>query len=221
MRALFLSEKRCISNLMQEKWGTAIQSDPQVYREYLEPSSAVARRPDFNSDFVIDFVDDFTALPDWEGTMQTALPNTLGTDLYLFVQTSSFTPLRFEMMFGKAFSIDDFGKYIEHVESTVIDAVTCLSAVNRVFKQTLLQQASIAKSRYARILVVGGDICFLYFPSEDMPVRRGEQFDLATDNDRRIACHLTGDEIVCFDGWIRTDVVVGDQTLVVQPVVNQ
>jgi hypothetical protein len=205
---------------MQEKWGTAIHSFPQVYREYLEPSSAVAREPDFNSDFVIDFVDDFTVLPDWEGTMQTALPNTFGTDLYLFVQTSSLMPLRFEMMFGKAFSIGDFAEYIERVESTVIDAVTSLSTVDKVFKQELLQQASIAKSRCARVLVVGGDICFLYFPCEDMPVRRGGQFDLATDNDRRIACYLTGDDVVCFDGWIRTDVVVGDQTLVVQPVVK-
>ncbi|MGI6415050.1 MAG: hypothetical protein ACOX1P_05215 [Thermoguttaceae bacterium] len=45
MRTLFLSEKRCISNLVEEKWGITMQSDPEVVKEYsAEPLAAPKRR---------------------------------------------------------------------------------------------------------------------------------------------------------------------------------
>lgn len=216
MRALFLSESRCISNLIKEKWGAAMESEPKVLKEYSAASSEDGRRPSFNRDFTIDFVDDFTEF-EREGTMNTALPNTLGADLYLFVETPTLKPLHFELMFGDAFPIEYYTPYIERVESAVRDAVTRWQMVGGVASPMLLHQVRVAEAVCARFLVVGGDICFLYFPTEASPVMRGERFDLAMRDDRFIACHVTGDEILCFDGWIGSVIPDSDRMLVAEP----
>jgi hypothetical protein len=217
MRTLFLSEKRCISNLMEEKWGVGMQSEPPVLKEYSAEPLRVGKRLSFNRDFSLDFVEDFTESRQREGTMNTALPNTFGTDLYLFVETPTLNPLHFELMFGEAFSIKYYAPYIKRVEAAVRDAVLSQQGIGILSREALLQRVPLKKSASARVLVVGGDVCFLYFPSEAVPVMRGSYFDLAESGDRHIACYLDGDEIVCFDGWIRTEVAASDRVLVAQP----
>ena len=86
-----------------------------------------------------------------------------------------------------------------------------------LFRSALLRRLPVKRSACARVLVVGGDVCFLYFPSEPVPVMRGLRFDLTESDDRQIACYLDEDEIVCFDGWIRTEITRSDQVLVAQP----
>ena len=230
MRNLFLSEKRCISNLMQQKWGTRLHSEPAVLREHSSEPLTASKAPNFNCDFVLDFVEDFTEWRDRDGTMNTALPNTFGADLYLFVETRTFSPLHFELMFGGAFSMKYYIPYIARVEAAVRDAVASQEGVgsaraprsgwDSIGKQSrreLLRRVAVRESASARVLVVGNDICFLYFPSDRTPVMRGSRFDLAESDDRQIACYLDGDEIVCFDGWVRTEVAGSDGVLIALP----
>ncbi len=216
MRTLFLSEKRCISNLMEEKWGVRMQSEPQVLKEYLAESSKSTKRPNFNRDFSLDFVEDFTEWRDREGTMNTALPNTFGTDLYLFVETHTLNPLHFELMFGEAFSIRYYAPYIDHIEAAVREAVLGREGMDKCSQQALLRRMPLKKSACARVLVVGGDICFLYFSTEVVPVMRGTRLDMVQSDDRHIACHLDCEKLVCFDGWIRTEIAASERVLVAQ-----
>lgn len=217
MRTLFLSERRCISNLMEEKWGVSMNSDPRVLKEYSAEPLRVGRRPNFNRDFSLDFVEDFTECRDREGTMHTALPNTFGTDLYLFVETRTLKPLHFELMFGEAFSIKYYVPYIKRVEAAVRDAVLSARVIDAVCQRALLRCVPVKKSACARVVAVGSDVCFLYFPNEASPVMRGLRFDLAETADCHIACYLDGDEVICFDGWIRGEITRSDLLLVAHP----
>jgi hypothetical protein len=217
VRSLFLSESRCISNLMMEEWGVRLASAPLVVKEHSWEPFKNARPPKFNSDFTLDFVDDFTARPGRSGTMNTVLPNTFGAEVYLYVERPTFAPLHFELMSGAAFPIKHYTPHIGRLEKAIRDAVLSGEGLDSVLQGRLLQQIAVTKSAWARILVVGGDVCFLYFPTEALPTIRGTQLGLAEGDDRQIVCHLDGDEIVCFDGWVRTEVATSEHVLVAAP----
>jgi hypothetical protein len=203
---------------MRDKWGVTLKADPMVLKESAWEPLKSGKPAKFNSDFILDFVEDFTAWPGSAGTMNTILPNTFGAEAYLYVDTAAFAPLHFEVMAGAAFSIKYYAPYIERVETAIRDAVLSQQGIDRPSQQALLRRVPLRKSACARVLVVGGDVCFLYFPSDGVPVMRGSQFDLAESNDCHIACYLDGAETVCFDGWIRTEVTHGERVLVAQPV---
>lgn len=217
MRNLFLSEKRCVANLMQGKWGVGLRSEPIVVKERFSEPVRKEKGPKFNCDFVLDFVEDFLEVRERDGTMNTALPNTLGADVYLFVERPSLHPLHLELMFGEAFSIKFYSQYIARTEAAIREAVLSQRLAAKLSQSALLQRLPVKKAACARVLVVGGDVCFLYFPSEAVPVMRGLRFDLAESDDRHIACYLDDEEIVCFDGWIKTDVTRSERVLVAQP----
>lgn len=202
---------------MHEKWGLTLKADPMVLKEHSWEPLKHRKAPKFNLDLILDFVDDFTAYPGSEGTMNTILPNTLGAEAYLYVDTATFAPLHFEVMAGGAFSIKYYARYIDRIEAAVREAVLARQGISNRSQHALLRRVSLKKSACARVLVVGGDTCFLYFPTEVVPVMRGSRFDLDESDDRHIACYLDGEEIVCFDGWVRTDVTRSDQVLVAQP----
>jgi hypothetical protein len=212
MRHLFLSEKRSIENIIQKEWNSSLRSDPLVVKEFHWDPFTTSKRHKFNSDFVLDFVENFIDIPTRAGAMHPALPNTLGAELYLYIDTRTFSPLHLELMSGSAFPISYYKQYVADIDAALRTAIN-LQPVE-VIRSSF---CAVSDAAYVRILVIRSDVCFLFFPRETEPVMRGSPKVIACGDDRAIDCYIDGDEVVCFDGWIRTNVVRGDQVLVALP----
>jgi len=69
--------------------------------------------------------------------------------------------------------------------------------------KTARPSPTIKSSAFARVFFIGEEISFLLFPSEAMPVVRGVPYSVVNQPEAAINCYIEGDDIVCFDGWIR------------------
>jgi hypothetical protein len=218
MRNLFASERRCISNMSRMKWGHVVEPEPSVLREYY--SEPVGRRGGrrFNCDFALEFVDRFEMWPESMATAASILPNALGAEVFLIVEKATLSPMALELVGGDAFSIKHYASLIDVVEAAIQQAMK-LREVRRTGPpwRELVEFVSIEEAAFARLLVVGSDITFLYSPSVTTPVMRGQRFNFAQADDREIDCYLDGKECVCFDGWIRTESTTSERVLVSLP----
>ncbi len=218
MRVPFASEKRCISNLFQMKWEDEGRCPPAILSEVIVEPAHLKRRPWFNCDFVLHFVDWRATKSKRSASVCSVLPNALGAELFLVVEKATLTPTALELSGGAAFPITHFASYIQSVEESIERALRQLDhqQTQHPWKQ-MAKRIPIAKAAFARLLVVGGDVTFLYFPGKITPSMRGQCLNLTRGDECEINCYLDDDDVVCFDGWIRAEVAEGERVLVSLP----
>jgi hypothetical protein len=218
MRTLFVSERRCVSSLFRMKWNYQIHSAPLVLTETIAEPPNPRRRPWFNCDFILDFVDYRTFTSERSAAACSVLPNALGAELFLVVEKATLLPTALELNGGRAFSMKHYASYIDVVEAAIEGAMVSARGRNVGLPWNGLSQVvSIERAAFARVLVVGSDVTFLYCPNETTPVVRGQRFSLVQADDREIDCYAEGKDIICFDGWIRTEVASSERVLVSVP----
>jgi len=146
------------------------------------------------------------------------LPNALGAELFLIVDKATLAPTALELNGGCAYSIKYYATLVGLVEESLREAVKLRKPrqTGRQWRE-VFQCIPIRHAAFARILVVGNDVTFLYFSEETTPVMRGRRVDLAQQDDREICFYIDGDEIVCFDGWVRVEITRTERTLVALP----
>jgi len=195
MRSLYLSERRFIRNLLLRHRGAEPSEYGQVMTEGYYPRRNL-HRSRFNNDFELRFV---SKLTEYECCHTTVLPNTYGADLFLTFDSRTLQPLMTELMDGEAFPIRYYKRFVAEIEAQL---------------KSLGQRVAIRRCAYSRIFVIEGDICFLAFPRESVPVIRGVQQMLHSDANMSIACAVEAGSLVYVDGWIRTDVAASDWKLI-------
>lgn len=218
MRNLFVSEKRCISNLFEMKWKGHFHSPPSVLSETIATPPKPRIKPWFNCDFILDFIDWRAHTSERSASVCSVLPNALGAELFLIVDKSTLLPTALELNGGGAFSMKYYASYIDIVEAAIQDALAGLESQN----VSLLTRVSshitrFRKAAFARLLVVGSDVTFLYCPTLTKLVMRGQRYNLVQVDDVEIDCYVNGADIACFDGWIRWEVARSEQLLVSLP----
>lgn len=222
MRTLFASEKRCVSNLINLKWGKLLHTLPSIVSEYIDQSANCKIRPSFNCNFSLNFVDPRTASFDTAATMSPVLPNTLGAELFLVVERDTTNPIRLELLGGDAFPLRHYTTYVDIIETSIREAIRSRThPFTSALSTKALTNILMRKAAFARLLVVGCDATFLYFPNETTPIMRGKCFTIAHDEDTEIYCYIDGDIVVCFDGWLRVKVTPTEQTLAALPISNR
>jgi hypothetical protein len=172
-----------------------------VVSEYYAPPELKAEGPRFNLDFVLRFVDEAT-MPEHRSFCAPVLPNTMGAEVFVTVDAVTGTPLMTELLSGEAFPLSYFESHVATVEAELA-------------KQNM--KISIAECAYLRIFVVSRDICFLFFPKELSPVLSGGRVNLRMDDEGVIDTYVLGNDLVCVDGWITTDVPNSEWQLVAEP----
>lgn len=218
MREPFASEKRCISNLFQMKWKNHDYRVPNVVSEFIAQPAEAKTKPWFNCDFILDFVDPRAVKAKRSASVCSVLPNALGAELFLVVEEDSLFPTALELNGGRAFSLTHYVQYVDLVEEAIKNAVEQQNGPAAQHPHwSLVERASIHNAAFARVLVVGNDVTFLYFPNDSVPTVQGRCINIAEGDDREIYYYLDGDDVVCFDGWIRTDVPESDRVLVAMP----
>jgi hypothetical protein len=200
--------------MSQAKWGVAVEPRP-IVREFCPE---VPRRwvgQVFNQDFAIEFFDRLLAWPESAATAASILPNTLGAELFLTVEKGTLSPMVLELIGGDALRPKHFSGLIEDVDTAVRDAVRLNEHREHAAPGSrLIDCASMCNAAFVRLLVVGTDITFLYFPRTSVPAARGQCLNLVRRDNREIDCYVDGEECVCFDGWIRTELTTSERVLV-------
>ena len=198
MRDLFVSEARFIHNMLLRDGVESVQIPDQVLMEYHAPPRAAGASA-FNADFILQFIatDD---LQDFRSFSCPVRPNTMGAELSVDRQTN--TPLCAELVAGEAFGREYFIDEIERLERELLP-----SGIN----------VSSEQSKYARVLVLKDELCFLIFPHDIEPTMRGERVTLVDTTESLIVGQMADDKLVCLDGWIKTEVEDSDWFLVAEP----
>lgn len=201
MRELFLSEQRYIRNILLQNVGREWSPRPTVLSEYHAPPRTGAKRPYFNADFVLRFVEP-AVWPEHKSFCARVLPNTLGAEVFLTVNAATGQPLMTELDSGEAFPLKYFRRFTDEVERE-------LAKLNAPMR--------FQASSYCRVFVVGSDICFLSFLDDILPSTRGNRLVLRDDGDASVISYVVGEQFVCVDGWMKTDVPSSDRFLVAEP----
>src|SRR5438105_4551671 len=155
MRDLFLSERRCVGNILNRHLAIDLAQfrDLKVRAEHYSPARSSARS-NFNHDFALQFGLD-SEFHNFKSYSAPVLPNTIGAEVFLTVDKATSMPLRLELLAGEAFPIKYFERPLEQIERA-------LEGRGIDFP--------LKSSAYSRVLVVEGDICFLAFRSESAPL---------------------------------------------------
>jgi hypothetical protein len=218
MRSLFVSENRCIENLFRLKWQDEAYCPPTVLSETISRPQNANKKSSFNCDFILDFVDWRASGTEREAAACSILPNALGAELFLIVEKSTLMLTALELNGGYAFSIKDFANYIEHVEQTIQAAIGLVNVDKpRSVERMLAQSLPLHSSSFARVLVVGRDVTFLFSPTETIPVMRGHRLPLVQSDDQEIHVYVDGGQILCIDGWVRASITSTTEVLVSMP----
>lgn len=224
MREVFSSEAKCIQNVLAS-WSPAHNPGlpTLVFEEFYSEPRARHRGPRFNTDFTLYFVPSTERPAERECFSSRILPNTIGADLFLVVDRESFRPLVLDLIAGEAFAMKYYHEYVARIEAAlslvVADGSRDVRAAARSVlqrtggKECFLSAACLKSSAYCRILVVGGDACFLFFPTIKEPEMRGTRYTLLHSDGCRVDCYVDGSEIVCFDGWVQVKVVESEWKL--------
>jgi hypothetical protein len=214
MRELFTSERRCVHNISRMKWGVSVEPGPIIREFHPEPLGRESQQA-FNSDFEIEFFDRLAATwPEHMVAAASILPNAIGAEVFLTVEKQTLSPMIFQLIEGEAFRRKHFSHLIDEVEEAVRDSLGMSDAREHAAWPQLIDCTGMRKAAFVRLMVVGTDVTFLYFPSSSVPAARGQRLKLVRGDDREIDCYVDGAECVCFDGWIRTDVTVSENVLV-------
>ena len=214
MRELFESEKRTISTLGKDEWGVDLLTNVHpVVEEHIECTSR--ERPLFNLDFRLHFADD-PAPAGSLSTVRCALPNAMGgADVFLAVDKECRRPLSLQMILGDAYPPRFFKRYIRHVECVLrSDAIRRTTEDAGIDRTTCDRAFRIRNSQYCRFLVIGTDICFLWFTVNERPAQYGRRLTLMSDESLgQVFCRVDGRHIVAVDGWVSASgMELGDKT---------
>lgn len=201
MRDLFLSEQRYIRNILLRNVGREWTPIRPVLSEYHAPPQLGPQQPRFNIDFVLRFVEP-AAMPEHKSFCARVLPNTMGAEVFVTVDAATGQPVMTELDSGEAFPLKYFKLYTDLVESELAN-----------LKVPMHFQAS----GYCRVFVIEGDICFLSFPDDTAPAIRGEKVVLQDDDDSSIVSYVERNQLVCVDGWMKTNIPRSDGCLVAEP----
>src|SRR4029434_4676801 len=165
MRAPFASESRCVFNLFQLKWGDEKCCAPPIISETIAEPPNPRGKPWFNCDFILHFDDWRMNTSERSVAACSVLPSALGAELFLIVERDTLSPTALELNGGGAFSIEHYARYIDVVEAGIqegIDEQGCRQPDHPWHRASTL--IPINKAAFARCLVVGRDVTFLYFP---------------------------------------------------------
>lgn len=199
MRDLFQSEWRYIRNTLRH-WGLEPLGPRPVLFENYYPRRASAKTH-FNSDFALEFVA-FEELENYKSYCAPVLPNSIGAEVFVTVDVDTLRLLRTEYLAGEAFSLSDFKSYIAIAESAL---------------RRYSLSVSFSRCAFCRVFVIEGDICFLVFPRETCPVLRGQPLEVRNSEEESCVVYMDGEELVCVDGWIRTEVAHSEWKLMAVP----
>src|SRR5262245_57190385 len=112
MRQLFISESRTLQSVIKSKWNVSITHfDHAVKAIFVEPRLPGA--PRFNVDFVLEFVERPLPAANTACASVSILPNCIGPSVNVLVDTVSYRPLLFELMFGDSFEIKYFKEHVK------------------------------------------------------------------------------------------------------------
>ncbi len=128
----------------------------------------------------------------------------MGAEVFVTINTVTGEPVMTELLSGEAFSLKYYRRYADQVEAEIARLGVPLR---------------FRRAEYCRMFVIGGDVCFLLFPDDSEPSVRGTRKLLRDDDAGVIAAYVEGDELVCVDGWLQTEVPErGEWVLVAEPV---
>jgi len=213
-RSLLLSEQRTIQNVANNEWGRSIPCDVTIVSEE-RLSISTKRRPIFNSDFSIEFMED-SHKQEFISAVECALPNAIGgADIFLAVDPSTYTPLAFKLILGDAFSLDDFAEYVQKIETYLkADAVVAQLRTIGISPGEIERATSVTNSQYLRLCVVRNEICFSLQFSDDQHLGYATSLRVTDDDHATFDCYVESDRISCVDGWMSTEVEKSEYTLV-------
>lgn len=225
MRKLFASEQRCVSNLLSTELHIDLDIGLVTVVEecYAQPRCR-HRGPRFNVDFMLQFVSQTHMPTERRAVGSPVLPNTIGADIFLLVDKASYRPVLLHLDAGEAFPIKHFTTHLMKIEDclhrTILGSTENSTAVdlggvekNCISADRLLRDARVHKSKYCRLLIVGSDACFLFFPTLATPEMRGTCHTLLDSEAGRVDCYIDGSEVVCFDGWLPVKVAESEWKL--------
>lgn len=217
LRDLFESECRVIRNVALDGWGAEPARPAGVHREWHDCTTDSTVQ--FNRDFELRLDERDIRVIDGMSWMASVVPNTLGAEVFLTVEKGTYRPLVLQLLGGAAFGIRQFTRYVRHVErllqrlaNSAFDATateTDCSDRNDAYKELVSSAARVSfeNCAYARILVVGSDICFLVFPKSAIPVAHGRRNILMRSSRCEMHCFANDSDITCLDGWLSIDVL--------------
>jgi hypothetical protein len=176
--------------------GVDWQDFPPVVEEYHHPPRRPVRGRSFNTDYVLRFVPKGT-LPAYRSFCARVLPCTMGAEVFLTVDANTLRPLLTELVSGEAFQLRDFKPHVELLEAELARLDISLT---------------LRKCDYCRMFVIDDEICFLIFPV-GLATELGARTMLRHDADSAIASHVVSRQLVCVDGWLRTEVCPSERIL--------
>lgn len=199
MRPLFLFEQKTINAVLEPALGLNVPLPSDVVFEWYD--APTLDHPQFNRDFCVGFTQRST-MQSTRSYCSAILPNTIGSDVFLTVERETNRPLMLEQMFGAAFSISYFRKYVEEIEY--------------VLKQgsaEIFQDFSVARCRMAHVLVVNSIVCFLLCPHDATPRYSGERRIVVDAPSGHIDYAAADGRIAYIDGWLSTSVEENNRRL--------
>lgn len=201
MRTIFVSEERCIRNILRTRLGVEWQGTLSVVAEYCVPPDKQSRGPIFNRDFVLYFVDP-DGIENFCSRCAHVLPNTLGSEVFVTVDRKTHEPLMAELLSGAAFPLRYFKRYVAEVENELA---------------RLGMHISIRKCVECRIFVIADEICFLCFLAEEFRSVDITPKLLRNDAEACIGIYRKNQQLLCIDGWLKTVATQSDRYLIAEP----
>jgi hypothetical protein len=218
-RPAFISELRAVQNICTEHWPVDMRSPLYVHTEWYSDLRETADGPGFNRSFSLEFIEEVVGEQAVDCMPASVHPNVIGVELMLTVDEKTRKPLMMELLGGEALGPEDFQDYTNLVKETVRQALTeeegkaltpCLEADIRN-----VCRCPIETMLFARVLVIRGDICFLFCPFHETPGHWKNRLSLRTEGESAVACYAEGTRIVCVEGWVRSGIERDDRKMVV------
>jgi len=196
MRELFISERRYLENVLRMQGHEFGNIGEHLVSEFYSPPRT-SSIPRFNNDFSLYFVPN-DCIVNCKSYCAPILPNAMGADVFVTVDSESGMLLMSELLGGEAFPIAYYQQYVEIVEARL---------------EQLSNPVNFRRTSYCRTFVVDNDICFLAFLSDNTPVPRGKKRNLFVNADSSIVCGVGEDGMIYVDGWIRSHVAQSDKVI--------
>jgi hypothetical protein len=99
-------------------------------------------------------------------------------------------PALTELIAGEAFQLKDFRPHVERLQAALYELGIDLK---------------LKRCQQIRMFVIENEICFLIYPN-GRTGSVGPATVVRNDHDGEIRTYSTADQLVCLDGWLRTEV---------------
>jgi hypothetical protein len=188
-RKLFLSERRHLRHMMKINHDVDWTGNPPVlYEEHSEPRRPVRGRA-FNSDYMLCFTPNGDLPPEFRSCCARVLPRTMGAEIFLTIDVATKEPIQVHLLSGEAFQLKDFRPHADRLEAALEELGISLQ---------------LKRCQHTRMFVLEGEICFLIDPGSRTEELGSPQV-LRSDADAEIRAYFDGDNLICLDGWLRTE----------------